>query len=91
MKALGVNLSGFDKPVCNSFVATVRDDQLCYSIDLEKYRDDRNILNQLETGLIFAMDYNEDRQVPIDDEKTASGKNARIFIDTIGKYIFVSL
>ena len=74
MKALGVNLSGFYKPVCNSFEATVRDDQLCYSIDLQKYRDDRNILNQLETGLIFAMDYNEDRQVLIDGENISSEK-----------------
>ena len=36
---------------------------MCYQIDLEKYRDNLNIETQLKKGLVFIMDYNEDRQV----------------------------
>ena len=80
MKALGVKLPGFDKPVCNSFEAVVRDDQLCYEVDLEKYKDKSNIKNQLEKGLVFVMDYNEDRQVFFKERQNE--KHARIFIET---------
>ena len=84
MKSVGVQLPGFDKPVCNSFEAVVRDDQLCYEVDLERYKDKFNIKSQLERGLAFVMDYNEDRQVFFKDGSKSNEKHARIFIDTIG-------
>ena len=84
MKALGVKLPRFDKPVCNSFEAVVRDDQLCYEVDLEKYKDKSNIKNQLEKGLVFVMDYNEDRQVFFKERQNE--KHARIFIETTSNF-----
>ena len=48
--------------VCNSFQAKIQDDQLCYEIDLDKFSDRDNIENELKTGFVFIMDYNEDRQ-----------------------------
>ena len=49
--------------VCNSFKAKIFNDQLCYEVDLQKFRDDENIEKQLKLGFAFFMDYNEDRQV----------------------------
>ena len=89
MNALGINITGFDKPVCNSFEAVVRDDQLCYEVDLERYKDKLNIKNQLERGLAFVMDYNEDRQVFSDDGSKSNEKHARIFIETTGNFIIL--
>ena len=82
MKTVGVQLPGFDKPVCNSFEPVVRDDQLCYEIDLEKHKDEINIKNQLEQGLIFLMDYNEDIQVFFKDGPPSNENHARMFIET---------
>ena len=91
MNALGINITGFDKPVCNSFEAVVRDDQLCYEVDLERYKDKDKlkIKNQLERGLAFVMDYNEDRQVFFEDGSRSNEKHARIFIETTGNFIIV--
>ena len=89
MNALGVNITGFDKPVCNSFEAVVRDDQLCYEVDLERYKDKLNIKNQLERGLAFVMDYNEDRQVFFKDGSKSNKKHARIFIESTGNFRIV--
>ena len=83
-------MPGFDKPVCNSFQAVVRDDQLCYQVDLEKYKDKLNIINQIEKGLVFVMDYNEDRQVFFKDGQTSNEKHARIFIETTSNFSFLS-
>ena len=86
MNTLGVKVPGFDKPVCNSFQAVVRDDQLCYQVDLEKYKDKLNIINQIEKGLVFVMDYNEDRQVFFKDGQKSNEKHARIFIETTSNF-----
>ena len=56
-------------PVCTSFREQVFNDQLCYQIDVNKLNlagGDRSGL-----GLTFAIDINEDRQVPaLSDEVT---------------------
>ena len=39
MKSMGREINGFDDPVCDSFEAKIRNDQLCYEVDLEKYKD----------------------------------------------------
>ena len=95
---MGVKVDGFYDPVCNSFKAKVLNDQLCYEFDLNKYRDNSNIEKYLKLGLVFFMDYNEDRQVSletdevVDDhswvgriEKPKTGKESLIHLNTIGK------
>ena len=67
MSSVGVNIEEFSVPVCNAFEESILHDQLCYEIDLEKYRDQDDIVgNQLKKGFAFIMDYNEDRQFIID-------------------------
>ena len=62
MEIVGTRIAGFNDPVCNSFLPTVHNNQLCYKIDLEKYRNNKDIKNQLTDGLAMILDYNENRQ-----------------------------
>ena len=92
MKSMGRTLIEFHDPVCNSFEAKVRNDQLCYEVDLEKFKDKKRIKEQLESGLVLILDYNSDRQ----SETYATNKpqklnsnerdnDVHIFLDTISK------
>ena len=98
MSAMGIKIEEFDVPVCNSFQAKILNDQLCYEVDLNTYSDKSNIVNELELGFHFLMDYNEDRQeilhqnrskpkVGLAKSVSASDQNqhAFVFLDTIGK------
>ena len=85
--------------VCNSFKASILNDQLCYEVDLDldQYKKDR-IADKLKSGLVFFMDYNEDRQITFDDEvkavnhdslisavdKSSDDDKAFIYLNTIG-------
>ena len=56
-------------PVCNSFKAKILNDQLCYEADLNEYKSARtNVDKNLKLGLVFFMDYNEDRQVVVEED-----------------------
>lgn len=63
MKTMGTKLEQFDEPVCNSFGKKMHHDQICYEVDLDKYKDKSKIKNQLKYGLVLILDYNEDRQM----------------------------
>ena len=63
---LGVKVKEFDIPVCNIFKPKLQYDQLCYETDLEILinKKDTNIGElQRDIGLILVLDYNEDRQI----------------------------
>ena len=100
MSVVGVKIDQFDDPVCNSFQATILNDQLCYEVDLNRFSNKSNIAKELELGFYFFMDYNEDRQVTRQStmagevERSGIGANllesdknqhAFIYLNTIGK------
>ena len=100
MSSMGVQIDLFEVPVCNSFQDKVLNDQLCYEVDLNKYRDKYNIDKQLKLGFSFLMDYNEDRQVVLknDNKNIEKGRSmvesfvesnenqhALIYLNTIGE------
>ena len=102
MSAMGVNTDLFHFPVCNSFQATIFSSQLCYETDLNRFRNNDIIENQVKLGLVFIMDYNEDRQVNFNHEHTKVFKSlarnmvdthdhqhAQIIINTIGNKILI--
>ena len=73
-------------------------DQLCYEVDLNAFSRKNNIKKELEIGINFVMDYNEDRQVTLGqsiskmelglgNNVAASNQNqhAIVYLDTIGK------
>ena len=68
MSVVGAKLDHFDDPVCNSFQATILNDQLCYEVDLNEFSIKGNIKQELTNGFVFTMDYNEDRQITFDQE-----------------------
>ena len=101
MEIVGTRIAGFNDPVCNSFLPTVHNNQLCYKIDLEKYRNNKDIKNQLTDGLAMILDYNENRQFVREENKESNDKTKRrriflsekeesvsVHFDTISKYYF---
>jgi len=69
MSAMGVKIDQFDVPVCNSFQAKLMNDQLCYEVDLNTFSNKKNFEKELEIGLNFLIDYNEDRQMTFEQNK----------------------
>ena len=103
MSAVGVTIDQFDIPVCNSFEGKIINDQLCYEVDLNRFSNKDNIIEELKTGFAFIMDYNEDRQVTFnqDSEKVIDkglvsridgaerdSQHAFVYLSTIGKKTF---
>ena len=82
--AMGTNYSNFKVPVCNSFQATVKDEQICYEIDLEKYKTDHDLVKQLQEGLVLYLDYNEDKQLTVQTKKENA---ALVYMDTISMIV----
>ena len=98
MKAMGKEVDGFDHHVCNSFKAKIRNDQLCYEVDLEKFKDKDNIKEQIKSGLVLILDYNEERQSETykiqGKRKTTKFReikenDVQIFLDTKSKVVKV--
>ena len=90
---MGREMNGFNDPVCDSFEAKIRNDQLCYEVDLEKYKNKNKIKDQLMSGLVLLLDYNLERQSeaynPQKVQKYISGENdVNIYLDTISKLNF---
>ena len=97
---MGAKIEQFDNPVCNSFKARVLYDQLCYEADLEKFKNPGKLHLQLKLGLVFFMDYNEDKQLIIENSSRPENilsrgqaidgsneeENAFIYLNTIGEY-----
>ena len=93
----------YELPVCNSFKSKILNDQLCYEVDLQKYKSKGNIKNDLKSGLVFFLDYNEDRQITSCDkfeadlhqnfvnkvDKSMDDEKAFIYLNTIGKYFWL--
>ena len=85
--------------MCNSFKAKVLNDQLCYEVDLDQFKTQTSYLKRnLELGLVFFMDYNEDRQLVIENDdnvdimeswvesvdRSNDHRKCSIYLDTIG-------
>ena len=89
MKIMGRKMKGFDGPVCDSFEAKIRNDQLCYEVDLDKYKDEIKIKEQLKSGLVLLLDYNLERQSEMYNPKKLNDgsdeNNVHIHLDTISK------
>ena len=94
---MGKEINGFDNPVCDSFEAKIRNDQLCYEVDLEKFKDQKRIKEQLKSGLVLILDYNLERQsdtynpqkvIKLESEENDE-KDVHIYLDTISKLNFI--
>ena len=96
LSVMGEKIDEFQYPVCNSFKPRIMNDELCYEVNLNKYKDSFDMEQKLKVGLVFFMDYNEDRQVLLNESMNKEesfvdvmegnhGRNALIYLDTISK------
>ena len=98
MSAVGTAFHNFDIPICTKFAPRMIDGQMCYTVDVNEV--EVKSKEAIKHGLVFAMDYNEDRNIAEDiedvhmDESTYLHKilgnednmsRAKIYIDTLGK------
>ena len=80
---MGVEVDGFDVPVCNSFQAKVLNDQLCYEVDPNQYTSKESssaeeIKQRFKQGLTLYIDTNDDRQT------TSKNTEFMIYINNLG-------
>ena len=71
-KMLGERFNNFIVPVCNSFRPKILNKQLCYEVDINKYKDMFSA-SSLKTGFTFFVDLNEDRQFSWNEEMSNNG------------------
>ena len=71
---MGREVEGFQDPVCDSFYPKVRNNQLCYEVDLKKFKNRTNMEEQLKSGLVLILDCNEERQSENYDPTRVKGK-----------------
>ena len=95
MDSMGVKIEQFKHPVCNSFQPIIRNDQLCYQVDLNRFRNKARVDQQLKKGLVLLLDINEDRQLKVDSHLMSNKKksvftsdaenSAQIHLETISE------
>ena len=76
MENMGTHIDGIDVPVCNSFVPKNHDKQLCYEVDLDRFRNISVLEKQLRSGLVLLLDFNEIRQL---EENTSNKTHKNLF------------
>ena len=75
MISLGQKIDAFEVPVCNIFRAKVRNDQVCYEMDLNLLKDENDLEDQLQDGITLILDCNEERQFDKDAIKDKKIRN----------------
>ena len=94
-----ISYDNFHWPVCDIFNTRVLNDQLCYEADLENLKSQDNFKHDIKLGLVFFMDYNEDRQIKLQEtvespqrhnmvgsvDESHDDKKGYIYLNTIGK------
>ena len=61
MEIMGEFASNFSIPVCTKFQQTVLNGRRCYRFDVNEFKHEVDSKKLMSHGLIFLMDYNEDR------------------------------
>ena len=82
MSVMGVKIDQFDVPVCNSFSPKIVKDQLCFTVNPNKYK--KSVHNQGKLSLTLFMNLNEERQL-LSGTSTLNDDNFSIIVETIGK------
>ena len=78
MSTMGLEASKLILPVCDSFEAKYLNDQLCYEVDPNRFKNNVSS-DEFRQGLTFYVDTNEDRQTDHQDSQFM------IYLDSLGK------
>ena len=62
MRLLGVRNNNFTFPVCSAFRKRIVHGELCYQVNINNFKKSFKV-SELNRGLSFLLDYNEDRQI----------------------------
>ena len=87
ISAMGNMTDIYEIPICKSFQAKILNDQLCYQVDLEKYKSNDNVANDLKSGLVLFLDYNEDKKATSPSGKSPAQLAEEAKNRTIGHYV----
>ena len=84
--SIGTDVNQFSSPVCNSFLPKLRNDQICYEMDLNLLIKKENKKKEFKRGLYFIIDENKDR-------RTNNQRNGEtlVYLDTIGNDLYLSI
>ena len=63
MSLLGRKVDGFQDPVCSAFTRKIVNSQLCYEVDLNRFREQVNWEESLKSGLSLVIDTNDEYDV----------------------------
>ena len=63
MSLLGRKADGFQDPVCSAFTGKIVNNQLCYEINLNRFRDQVDWEESLQSGLSLVIDTNDEYDV----------------------------
>ena len=81
MSIMGQKINQFELPVCKSFKPKILNDQVCYEVDINRFKNNVSV-EEFKKGLTFLVDTNEERQYPT----AKSNKSGfMIYLDTLGK------
>ena len=79
--AMGVKIDQIDVPVCSSFRPKIMSDQLCYTVDLNKYKE--KIMVKEKVYFTFFIDYNEDREFLTNNANDTKNISKTMVLDNI--------
>ena len=82
ISVMGVKIDQFDVPFCNSFRPKIIQDQLCYAVDPDNYKD--KIILKGDLSITLFINYNEDKEMALGNNDTTVEDDNFIKIDTIG-------
>ena len=81
---IGVIIDQFEDRVCDIFKAKVLNDQLCYEVDPNRFKN--KVSSQyLKRGLTFYVDTNNEKEITTKDDN-----EFMIYLDTIGTFYYVT-
>ena len=78
---MGTKVEHFKVPVCNDFQAKILNDQLCYEVNPNKYKEwltPDEFKDGVKKGIEFYVDTNDDRQT------SSRNESFLIYLDTLG-------
>ena len=79
--SIGKKLDPFTSPICTYFKPKLRNDQICYEMNLNDLIKNNNHKEDLMKGLYFIIDENVDRRMDLGKGET------RVYLDTIGNLL----
>ena len=104
---MGENIKQFSQPVCRSFRRKILKDQVCYEVDVNRVTDETQTAENMNIGLGFLYDNNEERFLHSDNTGGGRKKNnlgflnnyvsleetqkTLVYISSLGSYVINSL